>query len=188
MFSITKKFFQPRNSKLHKHFLIACIGIGLLKIMSVDCFAAVITPPAKKEKEASPPRQVVSKLTDSSQVLSKPSQKEIGSVFSRVGTESRQFRLKGSAKSGASSGVTGLKVVAPSNKPDERGKQDGTKNGVGVEEEGFNHFAFWLCVAIALLPLWLANDPYGGLKPNVELRGEAKATLLRSPSRTKGST
>ena len=90
--------------------------------------------------------------------------------------KTKQGIIKSSAEIGAGSGNAVSVVVAPSDEADKRSKQDGTKDGVGVGEEGFNHFAYWLIVIIALLPIWLSNaGPRGGLpEPNVLAKGLAR--------------
>lgn len=84
-----------------------------------------------------------------------------------TGSEAKQSVSERGAKCGTGDGYAVGAVVAPSDKTTKSGKQEGAKDGVGVSEEGFNHFWFWIYVVIALLPIWLANDPYGGFKPNV---------------------
>jgi hypothetical protein len=154
MFSIAEKFFQARNSKLHKCFLIACIGVSLLNIVSIDCFAAVVTPPVQKEKVALPPRQVVSKLADSSQVLAKPGQEKVGAVFSGVGPNGCQLRFEGGIESGASCGVTGFKPVAPCNVPDKTSQKNKADGVVWAGKESINHYRSLLVLVGRQTPMY----------------------------------
>lgn len=64
------------------------------------------------------------------------------------GQPEQSIRERG-AKCGTSYSNAACAVIAPSNKPGERGKQDGTKNSVGIKEEGFDHW-FWIYVVFAL--------------------------------------
>lgn len=90
-----------------------------------------------------------------------------------AGSKAEQSVIEGGSECGASDGNSAGVVVAPSDVAAETGKQDGSKDGVGIGEERFNHFQYWLIVIIALLPIFLANNgPYGGMKPN----GLAQAT------------
>lgn len=66
----------------------------------------------------------------------------------------KQSVIERSAKCGTGDGNAGGVVVAPSDEASKRGKQDGAKDGIGIGEESFNHFQYWLIIIIALLPIW----------------------------------
>jgi len=83
-----------------------------------------------------------------------------------VGTanEPKQGISERAAKCSAGNGNSVGSVVSPSNETCKRSKQDGAKDGVGVGQEGFNHFAFWIYVLIALMPIWMSGS---SMQPNV---------------------
>ena len=69
-----------------------------------------------------------------------------------TGGEPKQGVRERGAKCGAGEGNATGAVVSPCNITGERSKQDGTKDSVGVGEEGFDHW-FWIYVVIVLIPL-----------------------------------
>lgn len=130
---------------------------------------AVVAEPRFVEAAPTPPRHERAKILNGGL-----QSREVGSEKSmNVIGPSDGFRVDGpklaqnrSPEGSASGGAANLKPIAPINVTNERGEKKSAKDGVRIGDDGFDHW-FWVYVAIALYPLFMANAQSASMKHNV---------------------
>ena len=153
-------------------------------------FGAVqIDIPSSIEAKTPPPRNERAEILNGGLQGCKASAKECVDVVGprSVGWVDRaKLCQDGGTKCSASVSATSLEVVAPKEVSANGSRQKSSGDGGEVSNEIFDQIfqGVLLGIFIAWPIMWLGDaGPYGGMKPNVKLRG---AALLRRPARTPG--
>ena len=170
VFSICERIVIFVVTPIFKAFAFAWFVLGIILAVNFSTVQAeTINLPSHIEAAPTPPRNVGAKILNSGlQCREMRTEKGINVLRSRgdIGIDGTKLGQNSSTESGARSCTTPT-VSGTGAKPCYKAsEQNSTENGIGIGQEGVDHLWWFIWIAIALSPLFMATTQTGEMKHN----------------------